>query len=211
MITAKPYQVVALVLVAGMMWMLFPSALLSAQPTSNTPAQSSPCLTANSTPGQSTSPNTAQSANQPLHVGAGPDDAGAPLNCWLTINGRQWQWYKFRYGYNARTDNPPHQANIELTMNNAGCIRFELWTPERLRAAKDDPALGPVGAGTPKFTPADPKSSSSKNQIPTILTWSGSQAGSSTFYVIVKNSTDAACTYHLSISGYSVFYPKTSK
>lgn len=205
----QPYKRLATAIMVGLLlagWIVFP---LFAQSTQNsgqaTSGSANPCIT----PGQSATQN--QNANQAAHVGLGPDDAGAPLDCWLTLNGRQWHWYKFRYGYNRRTDNPPHQADIELTMNNAGCIRFELWTPERLKAAKDDPSLGPVGTGTPKFTPADPKSSSSKNQIPTILTWSGSQAGSSTFYVIVKNRTDAACTYHLSISGKSVFYPKTTK
>lgn len=204
------FQRIMLALAISALLLVSAIAAVSAQSTQGTATPINPCVTA-PTGTQGATQSVAQGANPPPHVGVGPDDAGQPLDCWVSLNGRQWHWYKFRYGYNARTDNPPHQADIALTMNNAGCISFELWTPERLKAAKDDHSLGPVGTGTPKFTPVDPKSSSSKNQIPTILTWSGSQAGSSTFYVIVKNRTDATCTYQLSISGYSVFYPKTGK
>ncbi len=184
---------------------------LSAQsaPTA-TPAASvhgSPCLTTE----QSASPRATPTTTANTRISTGPDNAGAPLDCWLALDAHQWHWYKFRYGYNARTDNPPHQAYVELSMNAANCISFELWTPERLKAKQDDPSLGPVGIGSPKFMPVDPKSSSSKNLNQSTQLWSGSQAGSSTFYVIVKNRTNTACTYHLSITGKSVFYPKNSK
>ncbi len=180
---------------------------LSAQSTPTATGQTSPCLTAE----QNASPNATPAANQTAAISTGPDNAGAPLDCWLALDAHQSHWYKFRYGYNARTDNPPHQAYVELMMNSASCISFELWTPERLKAKQDDPSLGPVGTGSPKFMPVDPKSSSDKNLNQSTLLWSGSQAGSSTFYVIVKNRTDTACTYHLAITGKSVFYPKNSK
>ncbi|MCX6047785.1 MAG: hypothetical protein NT075_22020 [Chloroflexi bacterium] len=175
---------------------------LSAQSAPTATPSASPCLTANQT-----DPRIASLAG----ISTGPDNAGAPLDCWVGLDAHQWHWYKFRYGYNARTDNPPHQAYVELMMNSASCISFELWTPERLKAKEDDPSLGPVGTGSPKFMPVDPKSGSSKNLNQSTLLWSGSQAGSSTFYVIVKNRTDAACTYHLSITGKSVFYLKPKK
>jgi len=203
MMIKQTYKVMATAIVASMVLTMSIVAPLSAQSTQGASGQSTPCVT----PGQSTT----QPATQTAGVSTGPDNAGAPLDCWLALGGHQSHWYKFRYGYNARTDKPAHQANIELAIDTADCFSFELWTPERLQAAKDDPSIGPVGTGTPKFMPVDPKSSSSKNQNQLLLFWSGSQNGSSTFYVIVKNRTDHACNYHLSITGASVFYPKPAK
>ena len=209
MMIKQVYQWMTICLLLTMAAVMPLSAQSAPTATLGASGQGSPCLTATQT--ATASPSATPTATVNMGISTGPDNAGAPLDCWLALDAHQSHWYKFRYGYNARTDNPPHQAYVELMMNLANCISFELWTPERLKAKQDDPSLGPVGTGSPKFMPVDPKSSSSKNLNHFTLLWSGSQAGSSTFYVIVKNRTDVACTYHLSITGKSVFYPKNPR
>lgn len=186
-------------------------------------AMQSPCITPGQSASQTTSQSTdvaaTQSASQaatPL-IGTGTDNAGAPFDCWLALNPHQSHWYKFRYGYNSDQDDSPDQATVKLAMDNAGCVSFEVWTQERLNrtqnasADDDDKLLGPVGAGTPEYAAIERDSSSDKNQNPSKLIWVGSQTGSTTFYVVVKNHRDFACAYQLSISGFSVSFPSNAK
>jgi len=185
--------------------------------------QSSPCVTsgqsASQTTDQSSNNNATESVSQTSTsmIGTGPDNAGAPLDCWLTINLHQSHWYKFRYGYNSDQDKTPDQVTVKLSMDNPGCVGFDVWTQERLTRTQnassddDDKLLGPVGAGTPEYAAIERDSSSSKNQNPAKLIWVGSQRGSATFYVVVKNHKDFACTYRLTINGFSVSFPSNAK
>jgi len=194
-------------------------------------APSSPCLATgqsaseaisqdtNDTTAQSASQdatdNSGQPANQVSSIGSGTNNAGAPLDCWLALGAHQSHWYKFRYGYNSDQDDTPNQATVKLAMDTAGCVSFEVWTQERLNAVQngdtdDDKALGPVGAGSPEYAAIERDSSSNKNQNPAKLIWVGSQTGSTTFFVVVKNRHDSACSYQLSISGFSVSFPSNA-
>jgi len=185
--------------------------------------QANPCLA----PGQSASQATNQTSNnnatqstdqvasQTSVIGSGTGDAGAPLDCWLALNAHQSHWYKFRYGYNADQDDTPNQATVKLAMDTPGCVSFEVWTQDRLNAVQsgetdDDKALGPVGTGSPEYAAIERDSTSDKNQNPSKLIWVGSQTGSTTFYVVIKNRHDFACSYQLSISGFSVSFPSNA-
>ncbi|MFN8490627.1 MAG: hypothetical protein U0350_23760 [Caldilineaceae bacterium] len=178
--------------------------------------QANPCLSAGQNAGQNmnqtSTDNSGQTMNQSPMIGTGTDNAGAPLDCWLALNAHQSHWYKFRYGYNSDQDDSPNQATVKLSMDTPGCVSFEVWTQERLNAAQngvtdDDKQLGPVGTGSPEYAAIERDSTSDKNQNPAKLIWVGSQTGSATFYVVVKNHREAACNYRLSISGFSVSFP----
>lgn len=224
----KAYRVMTKVLVAALLLAIVAVAPVSAQSVpgmeqdssqeqsqaSSTPA--SPCLTTGQSASQTTNQDAAQPANQEMNqvsnIGSGTDNAGAPLDCWLALGAHQSHWYKFRYGYNADQDDTPNQATVKLAMDTPGCVSFEVWTQERLNAVQngdtdDDKALGPVGAGSPEYAAIERDSSSNKNQNPAKLIWVGSQTGSTTFFVVVKNRHDFACSYQLSISGFSVSFP----
>jgi len=181
--------------------------------------QANPCLSTGQTAGQNmnqtSTDNSGQTMNQSAMIGTGTDNAGAPLDCWLALNAHQSHWYKFRYGYNSDQDDTPNQATVKLSMDTPGCVSFEVWTQERLNAMwsgvkDDDKLVGPVGTGSPEYAAIERDSTSDKNQNPAKLIWVGSQTGSATFYVIVKNHRDAACNYRLSISGFSVSFPSNA-
>jgi hypothetical protein len=181
--------------------------------------QTNPCLTTGQNAGQNSNQAATNSAgqdvNQSAMIGTGTDNAGAPLDCWVALNAHQSHWYQFRYGYNPDRDDTPNQATVKLSMDMPGCISFEVWTPERLRESQngvtvDDKPVGPVGAGTPVYAAIVRDSTSNKNQDPSKLIWVGSQASATTFYVVVRNHRDAACTYQLSISGFSVSFPNNA-
>jgi hypothetical protein len=194
-------------------------------------AQSNPCLAFGQSATQAMNQNSNNNATQNLSqdatmsagqastqfsgIGSGTNDAGAPLDCWLALNAHQSHWYKFRYGYNADQDDTPNQATVKLAMDTPGCVTFEVWTQDRLNAVQsgvkdNNKLLGPVGAGTPEYAAIERDSSSNKNQNPAKLIWVGSQAGSATFYVVVKDRQDFACSYKLSISGFSVSFPSNA-
>lgn len=166
---------------------------------------------------QSTEISSTQSMSEtaaPM-IGTGTDNAGAPLDCWLALDAHKSNWYKFRYGYNSDQDDSPNAATVRLSMETPGCIGFEVWTQDQLNkaqnASSDDDKVGPVGSGTPEYAAIERDSSSSKNQNPAKLIWVGSQEGSATFYVVVKNHKDMACSYRLWISGFSVSFPSNAK
>jgi len=194
-------------------------------------AQANPCLAPGQSASQTTNQasnnngtqstdqaatnNASQGSNQFSGIGSGTNNAGAPLDCWLALNAHQSHWYKFRYGYKADQDDTPNQATVKLAMDTPGCVSFEVWTQERLNAAQsgvtdDDKDLGPVGAGSPEYAAIERDSTSDKNQNPAKLIWVGSQTGSTTFFVVVKNRHDLACAYRLSISGFSVSFPSNA-
>lgn len=226
----KVYQAMAMILVATLLLASVVVAPVSAQSTQGTEqdqsqdqgqassAPTSPCLTTGQSASQTMNQDGAQPATQEMNqvssIGSGTNNAGTPLDCWLALGAHQSHWYKFRYGYNADQDDTPNQATVKLAMDTPGCVSFEVWTQERLNAVQsgdtDDKALGPVGAGSPEYAAIERDSSSNKNQNPAKLIWVGSQTGSTTFFVVVKNRHDFACSYQLSISGFSVSFPSNA-
>jgi len=221
----KLYKPLATGVITSLLLAMFIVAPVSAQTTpstdqsAETQAAQSPCLASGQSAGQTMSQSATVTATQSMSeattsmIGTGTDNAGAPFDCWLALNPHQSHWYKFRYGYNADQDDTPNQATVKLSMDNPGCVGFDIWTQERLNRTQnassddDDKLLGPVGAGTPEYAAIERDSSSNKNQNPSKLIWVGSQAASTTFYVAIKNHRDFACTYRLSISGFSVSFP----
>jgi len=218
----KAHKLMATTIVTSMVMTMCIVAPLSAQSTQGMDqgsTQSNPCVTTAQGGGQSmtqsSNNSSSQNTSQSSMIGTGPDNAGAPLDCWLTLNVHQSHWYKFRYGFNPDQDDTPDQATVRLSMDTPGCISFEVWTQDRLNAVQngvtdDNKLLGPVGTGSPEYAAIERDSSSDKNQNPAKLIWVGSQTGSTTFYVVVKNHRDFACTYRLSISGFSVSFPSNA-
>ena len=152
---------------------------------------------------------------QPGTLGSGPDTAFAPTNCTVGIGPDQTHWYKFRYGRPLDNDDDEESVSIQPTdaivilhMNNAGCISFDIQTPGRLQAqqkadADDDIKDNPIGAGSPQFIINDDHDDGND---PATLLWRGGSSVSETFYVVVKNDRDAACTYRLSVTGPTVSF-----
>ena len=156
------------------------------------------------------------SPTQPGTLGSGPDTAFAPTNCTVGIGPDQTHWYRFRYGRPLDDDEDaegpvsiqPTDAIVTLKMNNPGCISFEIQTPGRLLAqqnpdADDDVRDNPIGAGSPIFII---NSDGDDDTDPGTLLWRGGSSVSETFYVVVKNDRDAACTYRLSVTGPTVSF-----
>lgn len=135
----------------------------------------------------------------------------------IEIASKSSNWFKFKYSYdNNDSDNEPTQALVRLKMATPGCVSFEVWTPGRLRDpqhndqdsdTKND-RVAPVGGGTPEFLRSEHRAGEQSTDVvnPLSLTWAGSAKSSDTYYVVVKNKTEAACTYSLSISGPDVSY-----
>jgi hypothetical protein len=182
-------------------------------------ASTAPNPTANT--GQTTS-----MAAQSIQPGMSASTASAPIAGWLQIAPHSSQWFRFKYHY-ANTaehhhdeDNPPTQAVIKLMMQSPGSVNFEVWTPDRLRNLQYDQSdthhrngkLEPVGMGTPMFAgethhrDADGTRDTIQETNPDVLIWAGSERASDTFYVVVKNTTDAAASYALTVSGPDVSY-----
>lgn len=223
----KAYKLITTSMVVSIMVAMCLVAPLSAQSDStmdqsqSASTSSSPCITPGQSAGQTMSQSSEISTTQSMSettapmIGTGTDNAGAPLDCMLALDAHKSNWYKFRYGYNSDQDDSPNPATVKLSMDTPGCIGFEVWTQDQLNkaqnASSDDDKVGPVGSGTPEYAAIERDSSSSKNQNPSKLIWVGSQEGSATFYVVVKNHKDVACSYQLSISGFSVSFPSNAK
>lgn len=97
----------------------------------------------------------------------------------------------------------------------ASCVSFDVWTLERLQTPQHNSQdknnkndkIAPVGRGTP-----DGKGNVRVDGVQQdvtdaqLLSWAGSAATSDTYYIVVKNRTNAACSYSLSISGPDVSF-----
>lgn len=153
---------------------------------------------------------------QPGTLGSSPDFAFAPTTCTVGIGPGQSHWYRFRYGRPLDDDEDaegpvsiqPTDAIVTLKMNNPGCISFEMQTPGRLLAqqnpdADDDVRDNPIGAGSPIFII---NSDGDNDSDPGTLLWRGGSSVSETFFIVVKNDRDAACTYRLSVTGPTVSF-----
>ena len=145
--------------------------------------------------------------------------AAGPLSGTIQIAAHGSQWFKFKYAYdNSDDDNEPTQAIITLHSDTADAVGFEVWTLGRMRSPQRDDEdrnndkVTPVGMGTPVVIETlherndDGIMEAEKILDPQTLVWAGSQQASDTFYVLVKNTSDAPVNYTISISGPDVSY-----
>jgi hypothetical protein len=160
-----------------------------------------------------------------MQPGMSASTASAPISGWLEIAPHSSQWFKFKYSYDDSgkthdSNSTPTDALVTLKMQDPNSVGFEVWTPGRLQnpqyAAKDtdhsDPMFEPVGVGTPMFmgTTHHHNANGVREVVdvtnPNVLTWSGGERASDTFYVVVQNKTDTPASYMLAVSGPTVSY-----
>lgn len=179
-----------------------------------------------------TSTNQAQTTTtQTAQPGTDFNTAAQPLAGWVQIAPHGTQWYKFKYHYNnSDSSNTPTQALVKLQMENPNSVSFSVWTAGGLtnpvyngkdmkngRPDHSNDKPQPVGYGTLAtkgnvhqsdidtglFTNKDKGDAITNAQV---LVWSGGAEASDTYYVIVKNNTDAPANYQISISGPDVSF-----
>lgn len=147
--------------------------------------------------------------------------ANGPLSGAIQIPAHGSQWFKFKYSYdNSDSTNDPTEAQVMLKTDAAGALSFEVWTRGRMQNPQYDAndvdhengKVTPVGHGTPWLketirTHNDDGSIDEEQMLDAqTLVWAGSQKATETFYVLVKNNSDAPVTYTISISGTDVSY-----
>jgi len=147
--------------------------------------------------------------------------ASGPTSGSVQIPAQSSQWFKFKYTYDSSdSDNEPTEAQVVLKTEAAGAVSFEVWTQGRMQHPQYDAddvdhengQVTPVGEGTPQLLDIEQE----RNDDGTIdeenvldeqtLVWAGSQEATETFYVLVKNTSDAPVTYTIAISGPDVSY-----
>jgi hypothetical protein len=161
-------------------------------------------------------PTDAQPAMVQTHVGTGISTASGPLTGSIHLDPQSSNWFKFKYSYdNSDSDNDATNAFVQLKMDKTGCANFEVWTRGRLQNPQHNSEnfdsrndrVEPVGRGTPlskgSITVDGEEKAVTDAQT---LTWLGSAEASDTYYIVVKNKTNAACNYSLSISGPDVSF-----
>jgi len=149
------------------------------------------------------------------------EQAGGPISGSIQIPAHSSQWFKFKYYYdNSETDNNPTEAQVMVKTATPEAIRFEVWTRDRMQSPQydaqdtdhEDGQVLPVGHGTPLTigTTHERESDGSLHEEtivePQTLVWAGGQDATDTFYVLVKNTSDAPVNYTISISGPDVSY-----
>lgn len=165
------------------------------------------------------------------------EGATGPLAGVVSIAPGAVQWYQFKYKYdNSKSSNEAMPATVQLKMAAAGCIGFDIETPGTLAtpAGQKHYPLGigsPLTRKAPTFDPANEEKSAQnaddtndngmidKEENPydqlehgvvqneQTLVWVGGGRATETFYVVVKNTSKATCSYTLSISGPTISFP----
>jgi hypothetical protein len=150
------------------------------------------------------------------------DTAGGPMAGAIEIAAKGSNWFKFKYHYdnkgtseNSNDNADPTQALVQLKTAAIDCLAFDVWTQDRLqnpqhkeqdKNSKND-KVAPIGSGTPLFKNSVMEEHVKKDVVDAqTLTWSGSAATSDTYYIVVKNRSNVACSYSLSISGPDVSF-----
>lgn len=154
-----------------------------------------------------TAPLLAQAATP----GTGRDSAGAPLLNSVEIPAKSSQWYKFNYDYDNSDDtNEPSQAIVELHSPTIACLKFEVWSKGDLDFPRldDNDKPQPTGYGMPLIIDREVDNDGEEitTTVDNLLHWAGGGKGSTTFYVIVKNTSEQSCTYRLKIFGPDVSF-----
>ncbi|MEZ4617560.1 MAG: hypothetical protein R2867_18885 [Caldilineaceae bacterium] len=137
--------------------------------------------------------------------GTGPDNALTPTGQPAMLAPGATRWYTFLYAEGADGDGEPSDAVAELEMAQPGAITFEVWTEDDVRRWQNGEDFSPTGAGTPAFDP-----DSSDNRDRGRLTWVGSGAATTTWYIVVMNQSDQAASFSLSVTGPDVYFPEAN-
>jgi hypothetical protein len=152
--------------------------------------------------------------------------AGAPMPGWVSIAPNATHWFMFKYHYNNQgkaKDNDPTQAVVTLKMDKAGTVGFIVQDPASLLWPKydaDKHLRGPLGVGSPiTYQPHEHATSAEQYSLDKaaanehglvvvgqVLRWAGAARASDTYYVIVKNNTNAPQAYSLVITGPDVSF-----
>ncbi|MCB0182610.1 MAG: hypothetical protein KDE31_00005, partial [Caldilineaceae bacterium] len=141
--------------------------------------------------------STTASQDMTTMAGMGPASALSPTGARRTLAPGESRWYTFRYAEGADADNPS-EAVVELAISRPNSIDFEVWTEENVQQWANGEDFTPTGAGTPAFAIED---GDSDNRDRRLLRWVGSGAATTTWYVIVENTSDSAASYRLTVSG----------
>ena len=163
-------------------------------------------------------------------------DAGAPLADSVTIEPGVVQWYKFKYQYDGSDakatvllkmdaancvgfdiETPGSLAAPAVDENGKKREPVGRGSPLTKKEADFDPANEAETAEDAEDTNDNGKIDDSENPYnqqdhgivknEQVLVWVGSAGAKETFYVVVKNRSNAACAYKLTISGPTVSFP----
>lgn len=160
-------------------------------------------------------------ASVPAAPASSFEQASGPHSGAIQIPAHGSQWFKFKYAYdNSDADNDPTEALVMLKTENAGALRFEVWTRGRMQNPQyeaddidhENGKVTPVGHGAPLVidTTRERQNDGTINKENVVdeqtLVWAGSQTATETFYVLVKNTSDAPVNYTIAISGPDVSY-----
>ncbi len=162
----------------------------------------------------------------PVKPAMAREGAGAPMAGWVSIGANETHWFMFKYHYNNQgkvKDTEPTQAIVTLKMEKSGTVGFIVQNPASLLWPKydeDKHLRGPLGVGSPiTYQPHEHASSAEQYSadkaaanehgivvVGQVLRWAGAARASDTYYVIVKNNTNAPQSYFLTITGPDVSF-----
>jgi hypothetical protein len=135
-------------------------------------------------------------------AGAGPDNALAPTDEWVSITGGDALWYAFQYqGHHVFEENEDDEevaiwvaspVEIWLDAEPDQAVVFSIWNEDQVRAWAQGEEIEPVGRGTENENEAGD------------LFWAGSLGNPGRYYVVVENQGAEPGTFMLSISGEDV-------
>ena len=140
-----------------------------------------------------------------MRPGYRPETALAPTGAREVLAPNETRWYTFRYVEGADEENPT-DATVELTMARPGSVDFEAWTQDDVRRWRNGEDFDPTGAGTPAFDEDYPNDRDRSR-----LTWVGSGAARTTWYIVVENATASAAPFTLNVSGPAVVFPQDAR
>lgn len=130
-----------------------------------------------------------------------PETAASPGGKWLPIEPGEKHWYTFDYVYDEDRDYTGNQIFVDLSMEVANTVDFDVWSTDTIRKWAALEEFEPVGKGTYLLD------SDNDNFDARSLRWVGGSAASDTFYVIVENRSQTLGYYLLNISGEGVSFP----
>ncbi len=130
-------------------------------------------------------------------------EIGTPIGTWKSLGPRQGDWYQIDYKYLESDGQTVSEAYVELEMDVCDAISFSVYTPDEVQQWIDGEKPTPVGEGTPTAENSDFSATNDNCR----LTWDNTSTASETFYIVVKNESNAAADYLLTITGNGVSFP----
>jgi hypothetical protein len=126
--------------------------------------------------------------NQDQSTGNDPGNAMAPGRQWMTLNAGQQHFYAFRYS------GDESNINVRVSADPQNAIEFAVWTPGQFRQWQGSENFEPIGRGT------------SNPDLENNLFWQGNFTFEGTYYVVVRNLSQARASYNLTIDGNGVSF-----